>query len=86
MLQVLVRGCFVLGEAICLKCNLVIVLVLGSCGTAHSGLRGLAIVLTSLDLPSSPVRRVRLFSRRVRPDMLSTCQAGKLCLVVPFVG
>ena len=32
-LQVLVRGSFVLGEAISLKCNLVIVLVLGSCGT-----------------------------------------------------
>ena len=27
----------------------------------RSGLHGLAIVLTSLDLPSSPVRRVRLF-------------------------
>ena len=29
--------------------------------TAHSGLHGLALVVTSLDLPSSPVRRVRLF-------------------------
>ena len=28
---------------------------------ADSGLQGLAIVLTSLDLPSSPVRRVKLF-------------------------
>ena len=32
-LQVLVRGSLVLGEAISLQCNLVIVLVLGSCGT-----------------------------------------------------
>ena len=62
------------------------------CAIVHFGFHGLQTVATSLDQPNSPVRRVRLFVckarpvRRVRPDMLSTCQAGQLCVAVPFIG